>query len=104
MTFFKRKTIKILGFFSALVLFFGLIAGIILKENKNEFRADSKKLSDFDYQKEISGNAGGNKNENEKSQKICREYLEENENSLAFKELTQAKVVECMFVGCGALF
>ena len=104
MTFFKRKTNKILGFFSVIVLLLGLIVGIILRENKNNSKADSNKLSNFNYQNDFTDNTSENKKTNEKSQKICREFLEEDENSLVFKELTNAKVVECTFVGCGALF
>lgn len=35
---------------------------------------------------------------------ICSDLLEEDDNTLALHEYSNAQVVDCMFVGCGGLF
>ncbi len=100
MTFFKTKSKKVLGLFSALVLFSGIIAVAIIKENKNNSEAIANRPAKSDYQAKVANDL----NEVEKPQKVCRELLEGDENDLAFRELTKAEVVECMYVGCGGIF
>jgi len=100
MTFLKTKSKKILGLFSALILFSGIIAVAIIKENKANLEAVSNRTAKADYQADASNNL----NEAEKPQKVCRGLLDESENDLNFKELTKAEVVECMYVGCGGIF
>ncbi len=98
---FNKKLRKILEFVSIGVLLSGLALGILTKENHP--KAASNRSADHDYQSERRASFGPSV-EIERPTVICSDLLEEDENTLVFRELTEVEVVECMYVGCGGIF
>lgn len=96
----RGKIKKILSLVSFGVLFFGVIIGISTKE-KNISEMNSN-LSD-DYRSDSRDFHVSNVETNQ-PKTVCRDFLEENENSLILREYGKAEAVDCLFVGCGGIF
>ena len=94
MKIFKNQLKKILGLFSIVFLLAGI--GILTKEN-------NQKVSQKNGSNSLVVESQDQSNLNEKSEIKCADVLEEDENSLVFREYNE-KAVECMFVGCGGIF
>lgn len=98
----RRKLNNALSVVSIGILFAGIIFGIITKGNN--LKAVSKQQPDSDSRFEQNQPVWDIKNKSK--QTVCKEFLEEDENSLLLKEYGKGDValVECLSVRCGGVF
>jgi hypothetical protein len=93
---FKRRLKRTLGFISVAILLVGVVFGILAKE-KNDQKIISGQISNYDNQ------AKGKNTQITQPKKICKDFLEEDENGLILKEYGKVEAVDCMSVGCGGV-
>lgn len=98
----SNKAKKVLRFVSVGALLAIAAVGVAVKENKTNSNTGSGRNYGFS----VVNNALSSKAQQEISQPeaICRDMLNEDENSLAFQEYAKTQEVDCLSVGCGGLF